>query len=451
MKIAPFLRRKIVEPVWAALRHSPLLKYWGALEETQYYSEENLKEIQWIKIKNLLQFVYDQNPYYNKLFRAMDLHPQHILSLSDLKKLPILTKKALRTAGDQLISTGFSKANLLHAKTGGSTGKSVHLYFTEDCSEQRNACARRHDRWSGWEVGEPKGYVWGNPPSQGTLKDTIKCVLFGTIIFLDTMEVTEKAVQEFALRWRRSKPTLLFGHAHSLYLLANLVREYHIEDIAPRAIISSSMMLHPHERRRIEDVFRTKVFDRYGCEEVGLIASECEMHEGMHLNIDNLFIEFLKEDGSDCEPGQPGRIIVTDLINTAMPLIRYQVEDVGVPSARKCSCGRGLPLIQQVMGRTADFLIKKDGTRVAGISIIENTLTKIPGIGQMQIIQNSLEEIQVKVTPDENYNPETSRILIHYLKELFQGPKNVEIELVEEIKSESNGKFRFSICRVDED
>jgi len=103
------------------------------------------------------------------------------------------------------------------------------------------------------------------------------------------------------------------------------------------------------------------------------------------------------------------------------------------------------------MGRTADFLIKKDGTRVAGISIIENTLTKIPGIGQMQIIQNSLEEIQVKVTPDENYNPETSRILIHYLKELFQGPKNVEIELVEEIKSESNGKFRFSICRVDED
>ena len=121
------------------------------------------------------------------------------------------------------------------------------------------------------------------------------------------------------------------------------------------------MMLLSNERRKIENVFGIKVTDRYGCEEVGLIASECEEHSGMHLNIEHLFVEFVKNDGFLADPGELGKIVLTDLTNRAMPLIRYQVEDVGVATDRKCACGRGLPIMSSVIGRVADFLIKNDG------------------------------------------------------------------------------------------
>lgn len=450
MNIVSVLRKQLIEPILLTSSGSPLRKYWRVLEKSQFLPEETLREQQWIKLKKLLEFVYDHNYYYHGKFMELDLHPRDILSFSDFKKIPILTKKDIRCAGDQLITKGFVKNHLIEAKTGGSTGKPVTLYFTEDCSERRNACARRHDRWSGWDIGEPKGCVWGNPKLPSTFKENLRGILLDPIIFLDTMAVTKDSVIEFSRQWKHTKPTLLFGHAHSLYVLANLIMQHNVEGIAPKAIISSSMMLLPHERKRIEEVFGKIIFDRYGCEEVSLIASECEEHQGMHLNIDHLYVEFLKEDGSVCNPGEPGKIVVTDLINNAMPLIRYQVEDIGVPSSRRCSCGRGLPLMDGIVGRTADFLVKKDGTKVAGISLIENTLTKIPGIDQMQIIQENIETIRIRIVLGEHFTQSDSDAIVLYFKELFQYPKSIEIEPVDVIPPEKSGKYRFSICRIEE-
>jgi phenylacetate-CoA ligase len=190
------------------------------------------------------------------------------------------------------------------------------------------------------------------------------------------------------------------------------------------------------------------VTDRYGCEEVSLIASECEKHEGMHLNIEHLYVEFIKDDGSCAAPGEPGKIVVTDLMNHAMPLIRYEVEDVGVPMDRKCSCGRGLPLMESVTGRVADFLFKRDGSKVAGVSLIENTLTKIPGIDQMQIVQESIDSFVVSVVPGSDFRESTKMDLNAYFKGLFGETVTVEIQVVRAIQSEPSGKYRFSICRI---
>ena len=133
--------------------------------------------------------------------------------------------------------------------------------------------------------------------------------------------------------------------------------------------------------------FGCKVNDRYGSEEVALIACECEQHQGMHLNIEHLFIEFLRPDGTDAQAGEEGAIVITDLLNRGMPFIRYRIEDVGVPSDRTCSCGRGLPLMERVTGRVADYLKRRDGSLVAGVSLVERTLTAIPGIEQLQVVQ----------------------------------------------------------------
>ena len=366
----------------------------------------------------------------------------------DVSKIPILTKEEIRRHGSDMFSKGYSKDSLMKFKTGGSTGKSLELYLTEECSEMRNACARRHDRWSGWEVGEPIGAVWGNPVLPNDLKSRLQDWLLTPFIYLDTMDVTDSSVLFFAKEWKKLRPTLLFGHAHSLYILAEYVRKLGISEIQPKGILSTSMMLMPHERKLIEAVFGLRVTDRYGCEEVSLIASECEKHEGMHLNIEHLYIEFINSDGSHAASGTPGQIVVTDLMNRAMPFIRYAVEDVGVPSARKCSCGRELPLMEHVTGRVADFLVKKDGSRVAGVSLIENSLTKIEGIDQMQIVQDTIDSITLRLVPGKKYTRSVELEMVAYFKHIFGEQVHVKVMKADQILPEPSGKYRFSICKI---
>lgn len=446
--VTDVLRRKVFEPIYEARNGGPKLAYWRELEKTQYLPEVTLREKQWERLSSLMHFVYSNNSFYRRRFDDCHLKPDEIRSPEDFKRLPVLTKKEIRENFGAMISSGSDTKKLLKFKTGGSTGKALELYISEDCSERRNACARRHDRWTGWEVGEPVGAVWGNPELPVDMKGRLRNWLLAPHIYLDTMNVTDRSVTDFAIAWKKAKPTLLFGHAHSLYLLSRYVQRLQITEIAPRAVISTSMTLLPHERQAIEKTFGLKVFDRYGCEEVSLIGSECERHEGLHLNIEHLYIEFLSGEGEEVKPGQEGRIVVTDLMNKSMPFIRYEVEDMGVPADQKCSCGRGLPLMKGVSGRLADFLVKMDGTRVAGISLIENTLTNIPGIEQMQIIQDSPERITINLVTLPVFNRSNRTELEGYFQSLLGREARITMQYMKQIPPEKSGKYCFLICNI---
>ena len=446
--LMPFIRRNVVERLLALKNGSVRLDRWHELERFQWLPESDLRRLQWQRLQDMLSFVCANNGFYQQRFAVAGITPDMIKTADDLRRIPILTKEEIRAAGLNLLSRGYTTKELQHARTGGSTGKSLELYYTEECSEMRNGCARRHDRWTGWEPGEPIAACWGNPYLPKTLKERLQQWLVQPMLYLDTMSVSDGSIAEFIAAWRRIRPTLLFGHAHSLYILACSLKRLGIENIRPRGILSSSMMLIPSERKIIEEVFGVPVIDRYGCEEVSLIACECECHEGLHLNIDHLFIEFVNEEGMPVTNGESGKIVVTDLTNKAMPLVRYQVEDMGVPTDRKCSCGRGLPLMEEVTGRVADFLMKRDHTRVAGISLIENTLTRFAGLEQMQIIQEDVDLLEVRLVVGPAYTGQTKIDLIVYLQSVFGYDVRRNIVLLEEIRPEKNGKYRFSICNI---
>jgi phenylacetate-CoA ligase len=422
--------------------------YWKELEKTQFFREDSLRRRQWQKVRALLDYIYEYNGFYRERFDSAGIKPKHITSVEDFRCIPVLSKQEIRENSERLISKGYNIRDLYQSKTGGSTGVPLKIYMPEKISESRNACARRHDRWSGWEVGEPIGAVWGNPALPNSLKARLRNRLIQPYIYLDTMNISDESVLAFEKQWQKEQPTLLFGHAHSIYLLAKYVDKLDVKCVSPKAILSTSMMLLPHERRFIEQVFGVKVTDRYGCEEVSLIASECERHDGMHLNIEHLYIEFIKEDGSPAKSGEEGNIVVTDLSNRAMPFIRYSVGDVGVPTDRKCGCGRGLPLMENVVGRVADFLVKHDGSKVAGISIIENSLTCFPGIAQMQIVQNKIDSVQLNIVKAKDFTERTERELFKYFFELFDEKVEIIFHFVDVILPEENGKYRFSICNI---
>ena len=439
-------RRTVVEPMWSKLTGASLVPWWRALERSQYLPADALRQRQEDQLRLITAGACRDTDFYARRFAEAGLG-SGLRTIDDLRKLPVLTKREIRAHAGEMLSRRFARPSLMEFRTGGSTGVPLVLLISEEISHQRNAAARRSDLWTGWRVGEGVGAVWGNPKLPESIKDRLRAELLNPVIYLDTMALSPDSVRDFARQWRRERPTLLFGHAHSLYLLARTVTELGIDDIRPKAILATSMMLLPHERRFIEGTFGLRVFDRYGCEEVGLIGCECERHDGLHVNVDHLIVEFLRADGTPAAPGETAFVVVTDLINDVMPLIRYRVEDVSSPIAGSCGCGRGLPLMNRVAGRVADFLVRADGVRVAGISLIENTLTKIPGIEQMQIVQEEMQRIVLKVVPEPAALSHAGPELRRYFESTFPGA-TIEVETVGAIPREPNGKYRFAICRV---
>ena len=436
-------RRAVMEPMWTTMTGASFVPRWRALESTQYLAESTLRERQETQLRQVTAAACRDTAFYARRFADAGLGTG-LQTIADLRSFPDQAGHCASAA--EMLSRRVA-AFVAGIRTGGSTGVPLALLISEEISHQRNAAARRSDRWTGWKVGEPVGAVWGNPQLPRGIKERLRAELLNPVVYLDTMALSAESVQAFARAWRVTRPTLLFGHAHSLFLVARTVAELGIDDIRPKAILSTSMMLLPHERRVIEQVFGLRVFDRYGCEEVGLIGCECERHAGLHVNVDHLIVEFLRPDGTPAAAGEQALVVVTDLINDVMPLIRYQVEDLSAPMAGPCPCGRGLPLMDRVTGRTADFLVRTDGVRVAGVSLIENTLTKIPGIEQMQIVQEALDRIVVRVVPAATGGAQPHAALRGYFQATFPGA-GIEVETVGAIARESNGKYRFAICRV---
>ncbi len=442
------LSRHLFYPLWDIKDRSQRLREWQELEKQQWWPADRLRMLQWERLQKLLAYAAEHSPFYRDLFQAHGISPDTFQNHDDLLRIPVTTKSDIRNNLDRFISDEFDRAQLVSAKTGGSTGVSLQLFFDEACQERRNAAQLLADRWSGWDLGMKKAAVWGNPPVAETLKQKLRHHLLDRTIYLDTMNLNNTTMGDFVQRWREEQPGAVFGHAHSIFIFACYLRDQGITDLRPKGIVATSMMLLDHERKVIEQVFDCAVTNRYGCEEVGLIACECERHDGMHLNIPHVYVEFLDGDNKPVKPGEPGKIVVTDLNNFAMPFIRYRVEDVGIFTDESCDCGRGLPILKRLEGRVADFLKLPDGGQVAGISLIERTLTKVSGIKQMQLIQEDHKSLKINRVKGNDYKSESDRTLISELREVFGQAVSITIQDVSEIPQESSGKYRFTICKV---
>ena len=449
MRIADltWLSKHVFFPLSDIKGRSHRRQYLREMSASQWWDAEKFQTWQIEQLREAMSYAFAHVPYYTARYGAAGFKGT-LQSWEDFRRLPFLRKEDIRRSGDGLISREFRRQDLVEARTGGSTGTALTLYFDRRCQELRNAAAMRSNQWAGWDVGMRVAAIWGNPPVADTLKKKLRNALLDRTIYLDTMDINQRSVHDFVMKWRRTKPKMIFGHSHSIYILAKYLEELGVRDLRPEGIISTSMMLLAPERIFIEQAFGCAVTDRYGCEEVGLIASECERHNGLHLNLDHVVVEFVREDGSPAKPGEDANIVVTDLINRGMPLIRYCLGDRGVPSDRTCACGRGHPLMERVTGRQADFLKRPDGSLVAGVSLVERTLTAIPGIEQMQLVQNKLHRITVKLVKGGEFGDKSESALKRELRSVFGEAVVIEIQAVPALDQTGAGKYRFSICNV---
>jgi phenylacetate-CoA ligase len=441
--------RGLVAPLWAWWEGSSHLRHYCTLLQTQFDSVEVVRARQWQALTAQLRHAYDTTHFWRSRLEGIGLRPEDVRSFEDFRAVPLLTKHDLRTRGPDLLSRPFRGAPLHRKATSGSTGIAVEILVDEAAQQWKRAFTIRSDEWSGWRRGERVARIWGNPTElQHGWRRRLRNSLLERCRFLDSLQINAETLRDFtaSLRWR--PPSMLFGHAHSLYLLAEYVQRHGGAGFRPKGVISAAMVLHDWQRRSIEGAFGCPVTNRYGCEEVSLIACECERHDGLHVNADGIYLEVIRPDGTPAEPGEAGSLVVTDLVNKAMPLLRYQVGDVGALSECRCPCGRGLPLLGRLEGREADYVVTPEGQLVSGISLTDHFATLVPGVAQLQIIQESVSHFRFRIVRDGDFGPASLERLQELVSERFGAAVDHECEYVEQIPQEPSGKYRFCISRV---
>ncbi|MFH1722352.1 MAG: hypothetical protein ABH950_07100, partial [Candidatus Altiarchaeota archaeon] len=265
----PFIRH-VVYPLNLARIRSKEGLYLKELEESQWFSREEIEELQWQKLKKLLEHAYENVPYYRKKFKEERIRPEDIKDKDDFSKIPLLTRKDLNENLEKLKARNISKERLILDYSGGSTGEAVRFYKDRQKGEYAHAAVIRHDRWSGWDIGEKIGMLWGAP--HDIPEWDIKSWLFNFFLFrrfkLNAFDLNESLMRDYAEKLARYKPKILVAYPHALYLFAGFIKENNVEGIKPYGIITSAETLFLHQRELIEGVFDCKVFNRYGSREV---------------------------------------------------------------------------------------------------------------------------------------------------------------------------------------
>jgi phenylacetate-CoA ligase len=411
------------------------------LEKTQYALPEDIQNLQLQRLNKLLEHAKATVPYYANL---PDLP---FTSLKQLREIPLLEKDHLRHHSDQLFS---SKTGPLtrYKTTGGSTGAAVTLRKDNIGMAHELAATWRGYRWAGIDVGDKQARFWGVPAIK---KDYLRSKLIDWIAHrkrLSAFAFSEKELSQYFFQLKEFKPDYFYGYVSMIRQFADyLEREGRCRSLQPKAIITTAEALTETDRQKIEEVFGCRVFNEYGCGEVGTIAHECE-DGNLHLSSENMVVEVLNESGNAVKPGEPGEIVVTDLVNFSMPLIRYRLKDYASVSGEDCSCGRSLPVLLDIHGREYDILVNSSGQKFHGeffLYLVEDLKKKNVVLDHVQFIQQGMN-INIKIAHRGDVKTEFFRdYFLEKLKLNFDPTVEVCVDFVSEITRESSGKLRTVI------
>lgn len=431
-------------PLW--LRRNGVRGFLAEYEQTQYWPAERLRELQLDRLRNLARFANENCLFYRERFRKAGFDPERLRSVEDIRCIPPLTKDEIRAGSSGLQPPELDPGSYITNFTGGSTGSPLQFLVPKQRMASRNASTIRHDRWAGWDFGMPSGCIWGYPPDvpEPGFRERLTNALYFRRTFLDTFDVKQENVDRF-LRWLRGeRDVVLVAYARSLLWFCQYLKEQKLDEFSFRSAILSAESVTSEERRFIESVLGCHTFERYGCREFSVVASECELRDGMHLCSETLLVEF-DAGGRPAEPGEPGEILVTDLLNTAMPMIRYRIGDVGTPMAGECRCGRGLPRMAMVAGRVTDFIHTPEGRWVSGVAINTYLVSKMPGARQVQIRQERCSHLRILLVAVEGKRDEAAAYLAREVPKMFGDGMTYELEWVEAIPREASGKYRVTV------
>jgi phenylacetate-CoA ligase len=437
----------IVFPLHERLKGHATVAVRRELEQTQWWTAEHLAALRLEKLRRLLARASAEVPYYRDVIARSGLAPERIGALQDLERFPFLTKDVIRANSERLKSE--KAAKLQRYNTGGSSGEPLVFYIGPDRVTHDVAAKWRATRWWDVDIGDPEIVVWGSPielKAQDRLRAIRDRVLRTQL--LSAFEMSPAKLDGFVEVIRAMQPKMLFGYPSALAHIARHARArgVHLNDLGIRVAFVTAERLYDDQKGLISSTFGCRVANGYGGRDAGFIAHECP-EGGMHITAEDIIVEIVDRSGRPLPPGEAGEIVVTHLATADFPFIRYRTGDVAALDDFRCPCGRGLPLLKDIQGRTTDFVVAKDGTVMHGLALIY-VLRETPGIESFKIVQESLDRTRVLLVPGAGYGEPARRRIEEGFKQRLGTDVKVVLEEVPRIEAERSGKFRYVVSEV---
>ena len=430
------------------------IRYGGAfhrrlreLQDSEWWDADRINEFHRTQLRQMIRHCYDTVPYYHDLFDANGIRPEDIAEVTDLPQVPLLTKDIVREQGDRLISSHYRDQKLIKILTSGTSGKAMEIFFTPQAQQEQWAIVWRHRARFGFRFGDrflmfgarqPVPITQEKPPYWRTNR------AFGQT-YMSIYHLTPKYMPAIVDYLNETGFEFFAGYPSAMAVLAAHIREsgqrlYN----RPKIIFTGSEALLPSVKALLQEVFGARVTEVYGSVESVAGLSKCE-HDTWHHDFELGITELLNAEDN---PNGPKRIVATGFVNPAMPLLRYQVGDVAIPSNTVCPCGRKSQTLDRIDGRVEDYIRTPDGRKVVGMNQV---FEWAPGAREIQIVQHVVDEIIVKIVKYDSYSERDTNALMAELRSRVGKELKITIEFVEQIQRTKNGKFRAVLSTLSAD
>ncbi|MFZ5504162.1 MAG: phenylacetate--CoA ligase family protein [Pseudomonadota bacterium] len=450
----PDLRTRLVSglvfPLQERLKKHSTVADRRAMEDSQWWPRERLEALRVQRLRALLTHAAAHVPYYRDLFARIGFDPAAVSSVADLQRLPFLDKPLIRAHTDALKAD--DARGLARFNTGGSSGVPLIFYIGLERVSRDVAAKWRATRWWGVDIGDPEIVLWGSPIELGA-QDRVRLLrdrLMRTRL-LPAFEMSDAKVDGFIDEIRALRPKMLFGYPSAFAHIARHAQRQGVrmDDLGIKVVFVTSERLYDHQRTLIEQSFGAPVANGYGGRDAGFIAHQCPSGS-LHITAEDVIVEIVDREGRVLPPGESGEIVVTHLATRDFPFVRYRTGDVGVqaaPDDAPCACGRTLPVLKEVQGRSTDFIVARDGTVMHGLALIY-IVRDMPGVAGFRIEQESLDLTRVKVMTEPGFPADGDARIRAGMKARLGESVEVVVEHVAQIAAEGSGKFRYVVSKV---
>jgi len=445
------MRRWLAWNLWfraqEQLKGHSTLRILKEMEQADRMSAEELDQLRGERLQDLVSYSYQHVPYYRSRMKEAGVEPSQVRRASDVARLPILTKADVRAHRSELRSA--VAGSLSPFTTGGSTGEPLIFELGKRRTASRVACRQRVSRWWGLSLGDPEIALWGSP-LELTRQDSIKAFrdyLMATRL-LSAFEMNEATMSRYLDVLEKQHCRQIFGYPSAVYLLCLQAQKEkrNLRRLGVAAVFVTGEVLFPYQRELISNLLNCPVANGYGGRDSGFLAHECPQG-GMHVMADAAILEVVDERGRALPAGQPGQIVATDLYSHEFPFIRYATGDIGVSSTARCACGRALPLLERIEGRSNDTILAPDGRWINSLALVY-PLREVEGIEHYRICQKTVDSFAVQIVANSQYHPDGEIRIREHWSQLLRTPVSIRFEYVAAIPAERMGKFRHVVSEL---
>ena len=445
-----YIHKSFVFPLWSLWNGDNYKHEYKKIKSFCALPLISMENLQRSALRSVTCHAFENVYYYQSLFNKLGINPYDINTYEDFCQIPILTKKELRLNIELFIDANVDRDQLIKSGTGGTTDSPIPIYYDKARNKIKTAEMAYFREWFSWYPESKVAYLWGAPmdmPNMNSWKYCIRNKLLDRTLYLFASMLNDEVMGCYIKQLNHFKPDIIQAYSNPMYILAKFILQRGISIVKPKAIIVTAELCSPAQQKIIEEAFNCSVLSFYGAREAGYIAVQCAKEKNFHINTHGVFLEILRNN-RPVKPGEIGDVVLTDLHNYTMPLIRYKIGDVASLDEKKCSCDCELPLLNFIAGRETDVFVTTDGDMIPGVSLCDRVVTDCSGFSQLQFIQSKPEEILVKIVKGDKYTKQDMGNLDNILDEYFHGKVKIIKNYVDDIPKDKSGKTRFCISHV---